>query len=554
MTLGKRDLKGFVPSIKDRGLGAKPGDGGRAGFAGISKGGDKTLFYEFKSLADAVATLVRGPAVDQLTDFFDDGYDPKEPSLSVKSVVYREIDPTGGTAAAPGTPLLTAGGTGTGTCTSGGVPYRERTYCIKITASGNIGAGTVRYRLCRNYDVVDVNHQYWEPEQRMAVTAVGPPAKCKIFLEDPGSGNFVEFTDNVVPAGSFVVGDLWTWTTAPALPTVAKTVAALTDLAQWRDAGNNGIGGAGDITMIGTDRPFASADWDDVHAIATYQWNNNIHPVQFVISTPLAVKALGLYVIDAAAADWAPQLVTDSLTYRVTTIPTNSALNGALEVSVVWGLTDKSTNQDGPQVRHKCGSILGMKARGRWHWNIHWTDRFPFVGMKAVYPWNSPSDNMTIKAASPENNRLAVLSVDGHFITAVPGEGYVVAITVDNEWAMADLLSDYFLGPYFRIVGATHITERVYFAAAVNGAGSPGISSNDAVVLEAEMNAVILKPRTVDPNKSGDSVIKPYNAANIHIWAESDVLVTQTLVFSQVIVPTGSKRQLAGYTQLARSL
>lgn len=552
MVLGKRDLKGFITSIRDRGLGATPGQGGRVGFCGVSKSGLATTFYEFKSPADVVSTLGRGPAVDQLLDLFDDGYDSKEPSLSVKSVIYREIDPAGGTAFSFGVPALT--GTGTGTAVSAGQPYRDRTYCIRITQAGSIGAGTVRYQLCRNYDVVDPAHRVWETEQAMPITVAGPPAQSRIYMEEPNAGTYINFTDNAVPAGSFVLGDLWIWTTAPALPTVANTVAAVTALAQWRDAGNNGIGGTGDITIIGCDRPVAAADWDDFHAVATYQWNNNLHPVQIVLSTPIATKAGGLYVIDTIMTDWLPALVAASQLYRITTIPTNAALNGALELSALWGLTNRPTNQDGPQMRHKCGSIVGMKARARWHWNIHWTDRFPFLGLTAVYPWNSLTDNMTTKAATPDNNRLAQLSVDGHFVVGVPGEGNIVTITADNEWAMADMLSDYFLAPYFRIVGATHVVERVWFAAAVNGAGSPGISSNDAAALEAEMNAVILKPRTVDPDKSGDSVIKPYNAAAIHIWAESDVLITQTLMYSQRIVPTGSKYQLEGYSQLARSL
>lgn len=549
MALGKRDLAGFIANIKDRGLGAQPGQGGRPGFAGVSKGGDKTLFYEFTSVADVVATLVRGPAVDQLIDLFDDGYDPQEPALSIKSVVYREIDPTGGTVADPGTPTKT--GTGTGTGAAGGTPYRERTYAVKISNSSYIGAGDLRYQLCRNYDVVDPAHLYWEPEQRMVVTTAGPPAKSKIYLEEPNGGNWVEFTDNVVPAGSFVAGDIWTWTTAPALPTVAKTVTAVRDLASWRDGANNGIGGYGDETLIGCDRPAASTDWDDFHDVATDEWNDNIHPVQIVLSTPLAVKAAGLYVIDTVAADWLPKLIEDSATYRNATIPTNSYLNGALGLSAIWLLTDKSSNQDGPQLRHKCGSLLGMAARGRWHWNVGWVERFKFSGAKAVYPWNSKADNMTTKSGVPKENRTARLSRDGHFLVAWPRSGALAIIGVDNGWAMADPLSDYFKLAYFRVVGGIHVVMCSWFNTVV---GAPGISSNDAAVLEAEMTSVLIKPRTVDPNKSGDSIVKPFNQARLRIWAEDDVLVTEQLQYSLMIVPVDSKYQLAGYSQLRRSL
>jgi hypothetical protein len=549
VALGKRDLKGFIPNIKDRGLGATLGDGGRVGFCGLSKGGVAGTFYELASVSDVVSNLVRGDGVDQLIDLFDDGYDQAEPAQSVKKVIYYEIDPAGGAAAVPGTPALTAGGTGTATCASGGTPYRTRSYCIKITATGNIGDGVARYSLCRNYDVVDTSHQVWEEEKIFPTTTIGPPQKCKIFIEGVNEGNYVEFTEGV--GNDFVEGDLWTWNTVPGLPTVPKTTAAVQALASWRDAGMNGIGGTADISTIGCDRAVASTDWDDFHAIATAEWNDNLHPVQIVLSTIMATKTLGVYVIDTAGADWLPTLIADSVTYRTATIPTNGDLNGALELSAIYQLVDKQSNQDGAQVRHRCGSIVGMKARARWQINPHWTARFPFKGGKAIYPWNSKVDNMTKKAGAPDENRTARLSKDGHFVVAWPSQGALTVLSIDNEWAMADPLSDYFLAPYYRVIGGTHVLLRCWF----NGiAGSPGISSNDAAGLQKEINATILKPRTVDPNKPGDAEEKPYDAAQITVWAEADVLVTQQLQYSLAIVPVGSKYQLYGYSQLRRTL
>jgi hypothetical protein len=546
MTLGKRNLAGFIPNIKDHGLGATMGTGGRCGFAGVSKGGTAAQFYEFKSAADMLTALQRGPAVEQLLDLFEDGYDPLEPALSVKSVVYREIDCEANVGTATN-PVNSGEGTATAITEDSGAaePFLTRSYAIKVTVPG--GTGTARYKICRNYDVVDPAHQVWSDEYKFVVTTDGPPIKSRIYVEDVVSGTYIEFAE-VDPEEDFLVGDVWTWQSSTAAPASAKVLAALTALAQWRDEGGNGIGGTGDITLIGCDRQFGDADdWIDVHQIATDEWDDNIHPVQMVISVggPTKSGTPPTYQIDT----WLAGVVADAEDYRTVQIPTNSLLNGALCLSAVYVLRPTT---DGSQVRHQCGAILGQKVRARWHWDIGWVERFGFRGASAVYPWNSVIDNMSIKPnESVEENRTATLNTDGHFLVAWPRAGFIRKVVTDTDWAMADNTSDYFKAPYYRVVGGIHVELRNWFATI---AREPGISSNDAAALEAEINGSILAPRVVDPDKPKDAIPKPFNAAHISVWAEDDVLVTEELDYSLAIVPVGSKHQLAGYTQLRRSL
>lgn len=545
MALGKRDLAGFIPNIKDHGLGATIGTGGRCGFAGVSKGGTAGQFYEFKSAADMLATLERGPAVEQLLDLFDDGYDPLEPALGVRSVIYREID-VGSNVGTASVPVHDGTGTATAVTEDAGVyePRLNRSYAIEVTVGGAIG--TARYKLCRNYDVVDPEHRVWGDEYKFVVTTTGPPAKSRIYVEEAAGGTYIEFTDSTTPDTDFVVGDVWHWDTTAAAADTTSVEAALLALAQWRDAGGNGIGGTGDITLIGCDRQFADTVWDDVHQIATDEWDDNIHPVQFVISVEAPTKSGTplTYQIDT----WVTGVVADSEAYRTATIPTNSLLNGALCLNAVYMLRPTT---DGPQVRHQCGAVLGQKVRARWHWDVGWVERFGFRGALAVYPWNSLTDNMSIKSGVPEENRTATLNTDGHVLVAWPRAGHIRKIVTDTDWAMCDLTSDYFKAPYYRVVGGIHVVLRAWFAVL---AREPGISSNDAAALEAEINGTIVSPRIVDPNKPKDAIPKPFNDAHISVWAEEDVLVTEELDYSLQIVPVGSKHQLTGYTQLRRSL
>jgi hypothetical protein len=548
MVTGLADLAGFIPTIKDYGLGAASGTGGRCGFAGISQNGDPGLFYEFNSAQDARATLGLGPALEQICDLFEDGVSSTDRELNVQTVVYREMDDSGGGAASGS--VDDTGKTGDATyAATAALPNLDRTYAFEITKADALLANNVaEYMLCRNYDVVDPSHRVWEGPFVIIEDSGG--GTSTIYLEEPGTGFGLVITG--VGPTDFDLGDLIILTATAKTPTTANALAAIADLAAWRDPLGNPIGGTSDITIIGNDRTWADTEWDDVHSIATDEWNNNFHPVHLIISYTECSKSGSpeTYDIDT----WIGDIKSESGIYRGVTLPGNADLNGAMSISAIWLLRESDVGYPGgttgAQVRHQCGALVGQSIRARWQWDIGWAERFHFKGAYNVYPWNSELDNMTHAAGFADEYRTADVN-EAHFLVAWPRPGYIRKIIVNKFWAMCDNLSDYFKMPYYRIVGATHVVLRIWFATRVL---EPGLSSNDAAFLEAEINGSIIKPRIVDPSKAGDPIIKPYNDAYMSVWAEPDVLITETLDYSLAIVPVGSKYQLAGFTQLRRSL
>jgi hypothetical protein len=548
--MGYDDLAGFVPTVRDYSLGAGMGIGNRVGFAGSSRDADPTLFYEFRNVAEARATLGLGPALEQIDDLFDEGFSSEDRELNVQSVIYREIDRAGITIATESCDFT--GVTGVSTWAVGAVtlPALDRTYGILITRGcTDLDDNIAEYLICRNYDVVDPNHRVWEGPYTMISDGAGG---VMIYLETPGApGPTVDGTTGV--GADLNVDDLIIVVHTAPVPTAALTQQAVQDLAEWRDATGNPIGGTEDITMIGTDQAQLLATWDEIHAIATNEWNNNLHPCWIVFSVPQCglTGALGTnYDIDT----WIVLNEGSSNTYRNVTIPANADLNGAISVSTIWHLRQTSVGVPGGQnaeiVRHQAGAILGQAARGRWHWDVGWLRKFNLKRTTYVYPWNSELDNMTFDGTNPAEERTTRLN-NQHLITAWPRVGYLRRICIDSFWAMADTISDYFKMPYYRIVGATHVVMRIWFN---NYVRAPGISSNDAAFLEATCNAEVIRPRIVDPLRMADPEIKPYNDAYINIWALPNVLVTEEFNYGLRIVPTGSLHQLTGWTQLVRSL
>jgi len=550
--MGYDDLAGFIPTIRDYGLGAGAGVGGRVGFAGCSKGGDPALFYEFRNMSEVRAALNIGPAVEQLEDLFDEGFSAEDRELNVQSVIYREISKAGitiGTEACDFT-----GVTGVSTWAVGGVggaslPALDRTYGILITRGCNLlNDNTAQYLICRNYDVVDVNHRVWEGPYTMISDGAG---NVVIYLETPGApGPTIDGA--TFGAGDLVVGDLIIVTHTAPVPTVALTETAIQNLVEWRDPLGLPIGGTSDITMIGTDQPRAAATWDEIHQIATDEWNNNFNPCWIVFSVPQCGKTGAPLIYDIAV--WILLNEGSSNVYRGATIPGNNLLNGAISVSAIWALRQTSVGVPGGQnamiVRHQAGAILGQAARARWHWDIGWLKKFNLKRTTYIYPWNSDLDNMTFDGVNEAERRTSLLN-NQHFLMAWPRVGYLRRICVDSFWAMCDNLSDYFKQPYYRIVGATQVVLRIWFN---NYVRAPGLSSNDAAFLESACNAEVIRPRIVDPKRPADPIIKPYDNAYVDIWAEPDVLITEVFNYGLRIVPTGSLHQLTGWTQLVRSL
>lgn len=548
---GLDGLVGFIPAIQDQSLGTRPGGTKRCGFAGASM--DQTfaagVFVELNSSDDVIRLLGRGPAVDQLLQLFEDGADPIERRRAIETVIYKEIDDSGGVAAS--TAVDVTGVTGSATAAVLGTPWLDRVYIIEVMEGGDIGVA--KYRLCRNGDVIDTNHRVWEELKIFPITTVGPPDLSRIYLEGTGVAGdaYIEITEGI--GADFVVGDIIVVTNTCVVPTAATIVTAYTDLFSYRDLMGFGIGGFNDITYVGSDRIFAldNSDWDEIHALITAEWDNNLHPCRAVLSVANATQTGIPLAYDITT--WTTAAAFGAEDYRITQIATNGDIEGGIEVEAIWLLrpcdVDKSV-----QVMHQTGSILGQIVRGEIHWQTMYWERMGHTRASAVYPWNSDIDNLHNDGTAVEHVRTDRLSA-AHLNIARARPYFARKIVGEAEWGMATLLSDFNIAPYYRILGAIHNELRAYYAAM---AGAPGISASDADYIGALLQSIVINPKISNPSKEGDSVPKPLNGEpltadsnTITVWAPDDAITTGVLNYSLTITPTGSTRQITGFGRLA---
>lgn len=200
--------------IKDGGLGlVPPGMARTFGIVGNSSGGTAEEIYGFNDPATAEETLGKGTLVERIQAAF---------ALGAQRVKAVRVDPTGGTAADPGTVTAGASNTGTGTVTTSGTPENDRDFKAICTVSG--GVGTAKVKISYNGGIT------YQEERLLKETAVGPPKEAEIDL---GNGSKVKFTDAAtMPEASFIKDDYWTWQCTEAKPTDAKRIDAAEKLGE----------------------------------------------------------------------------------------------------------------------------------------------------------------------------------------------------------------------------------------------------------------------------------------------------------------------------------
>ena len=570
MTEGNANLTGFLPIVDDNSLGVSPGSGGQVGFACVAMGPSYTdpfllsNWVRLRSKGDVTAYLGRGPGVEQLLDLFDDGVDPTNPNEGVQEVLVRTIDMTGA-AAATITAVPVVVGTGSATCAGAGTPWLDRKYCIEILSSGNVGAAagdlsTATYKICDNYNVVDPNHRVWSEERKFINDS---PTTTTVYLEQANAGANVKFTAGV--GDDFVAGDLWIFSTTCAVPTIAKQLLAYQDLIDYRGSDGSGIGGQGDttakggMTLLSTDRTHAAADWDDIHAKITNEWNNNQHACHFIVPVPIALRlAPAPYEFDIPT--WVALCQATSTTYRTITMVANNYIDGGISLCAGYACrsTASTPSVTNPNIiRHQAGSMLGMLGRSKWHHSLGWKQKMRSIGVSkdgsggtgCMYPWNSRLDNMTTAAGLNENTRIDRIAGSSSSNARMLTLRYMPGLWVSPEWdwTMAGVTSDFFCIAYYQLMYAVFAQIGAYFNK--NFAGSPGLTDSDCALVQQAINAAILQPMT-----GNDAVNQPYSASSIRVWVEADVLNTQQMQYELLLVPQASKRQLTGHAKLVRSV
>lgn len=161
---------------------------------GEAETGDENKVYVINNYQQAKATFGAGKLVDSLQQYFEEF----DSTLGQNPVPVLCVRPDNDVAGTVGTP---AKGTSTGeaTAASGGTATKTFVAKIKITKEG--ASGVAEYRLS-----VDGGVTYGS-------ATVTPASGSPIAL---GGGATITFTDDLTPADSFDVGDIWTVTvTAP---------------------------------------------------------------------------------------------------------------------------------------------------------------------------------------------------------------------------------------------------------------------------------------------------------------------------------------------------
>lgn len=427
-----RWLRGYDPTIID----GKMGRLGvatveRLGVVGVAKGGTVGQVDRFYSYNEAKALLERGPGLEFIEDAYENvlvdltGSGGAHRRGGAEEVAYTEVDPTGGTVAEITTPVKT--GTGNATVTSGGIPWRDRSFCLLVIVGGEIGDGIAKYKLCDNYEL-PADQQTWSREYLFTETTPGPPKTHKIYIEDGDpDGAYIEFSEDVT-LEDFVVGDIWTWQTTCVIPLATKVLEAAEALFNWRDPMGRALSTAKVCNILLVALPLDDTEWGNLLDLATKRFDDPVQPVHIIAPTEKWTVAGGLAEIDT----WIDAMRTASETLRGVTIP---AQGYHPRLSLVAGHELLDTDGAiGPQCRPLAGVASGAAVRTPVHWPIGWPAAVKVAGY-GVQPRNSGTDLM-------DDGRLTELSREGHFIVDY-NEPLTGARVFNLDWVMCGLTSDY---------------------------------------------------------------------------------------------------------------
>jgi hypothetical protein len=244
------------------------GNDARMGLVALSAGIADGSVVEVNEM-NYLSELVRGPAVLQARDYFNNGG---------RRLVVCGIDQDG---AADGTmedPTADGENTSTAVLTSdvSEKPLLSQTGVLEITrVVDSIG------RPGKTYAKISFGGGEWETEEFLLDICGGDgdttPYYSKVFIEqvfdgkplvaDTGNGPFILCTEAAEsPENSFVVGDTWSFESVALAPTSAKVKSAVENLHDWRDAYELPVGEELG-SMIGLAHPLAGTEWDDVNGI-----------------------------------------------------------------------------------------------------------------------------------------------------------------------------------------------------------------------------------------------------------------------------------------------
>ena len=372
-------LPGTTINIKDGGLGllSSGGDGIHAK-VGTCSDGENEQIYIFTDPSDAEETLGQGTLVEMILDSFASG------STKVLAV---KADPSGGDAADAGTPAADSSNTSTGTVTTSGTPKNDRDFVIKIDdggADGSIAGGGVRVMISKN------GGKTFGPS-----TALLPSSPQTLSL---GNGSSVVLTDNATPAGSFVEGDFWEWSSSEAKATNEKILDAVEVAAESNEIEFIHVCGSNDSTF-----------WASISA-----FNAELQLKQKYIFFLLeAAKPTGGQSTDA----WVTASVTASVSY----------FDSDVCISLAYALMADRNGQT--FVRNMAGDAAGLSSKAKVNESIGWVEGMPLENVSQLFPYDL------------KDGHIDTLQEQGRYLTARFWAGHGFRMT--NGRAMATITSNY---------------------------------------------------------------------------------------------------------------
>ncbi len=507
---------GFKGLTEDGGLGARPNiSKERIGINGVSKGAPATI-QRFKSnaIGTMISTLQRGSGLEQCLHTFLDG---------AEEIVSCEIDDTGGTAADAGTATADGGNTGTGTAATGGTPYRDAEFILEVVASGGVGDAVVK--------ISSNNGADYGANIKVLETAAGPPLVGRIYLEEHGVGYYIELTDNAIPADSFVAGDIWTWSSAEAIPTSAKMLDAVEKLMKYEDEGGRPIGLLGN-NIIYVAQELAAADWEEIHQLTKDYWEDYSAPYIVYVNVIFPTATAGVYDITT----WIAGLESDSDTYRLVTIGDNDFPSGRVVPNAVFM---RLPDEEGTERWRPAGGVAaGKTAMSPVHVSIGYTRDNRIASGKAIGPYNSDDDRVgDWRDVNNYNERLG----DAFYLTAryKAGKG---AFFIDDPIVGSQNTSDYQWIRRIRIHDqAVHRVQDANF----DYINSPG-------TLDADMNEY--QDALEEPLKTMRDIEKSLVIFRLTLVPDPDIALNGEVHATLEMVDTPTKKKLITTFILRKSL
>jgi len=581
-----KDLPGYYPTIKDGGLGVLPPSlAGLFCLIGTSEKGDTKVQFagDMNDISDEYGFGI-------LTEHSYDAFAAGASQIGVVRATAAKVaiditipeqkiygDPTGGGKAVVATGYVSP---------HTQVGYNRR-YRIRIVKGGSFTTAT--YQLSYNNGIT------WGPESSFSITTAEPTKKSKIEMEN---GTYVEFTEDTVPADSFVAGDEYRWWCYEPRASLDEIISACERALAWHDP-NTGQGfeyiyisnlptsiwGTRDATNI---QAFHAA----LITLAEDLWNNDQRPVFFITNAPPMLPMKDADALEEVST-WIDLLVLCSGAQRSERLCVNAG-----QASLVDG-------RGRLHIRMAGGSAAGLTAHAALHHSIGWvrymsipnsvaiypykpifaiteesigTTQDGFLAEAPVAPWSiTITDGATIHVDGGDGNLYDSSLGDvtgtieyptGHYVfLAAPSAatadyeyetsaemgksntarlndarflslrhfiGYGIRFT--DDWTMASPTSDYYCIRNRRIVDEAVRQVGIANAPYVN---SPGIAEKDMVAYKADLSRPLEAMKITDDNT--DMPIMDYTLTltpDANIWSNG-------IIHCKIeIVPTPTKKKL----------